>query len=65
MLSELEQGIFYAVGLLAHYCGEPTHAAFILKEAGLAEADVSDLDDFDKCNLKSLRGEKGIKLKGL
>jgi hypothetical protein len=64
-ISEFDQGVLYAAGILACYVGEPTYAADLLKEAGLTDADVSEMDEFDKGNLRSLRGEKGIALKGL
>jgi len=64
-MREFDQGVLYAAGLLASYCDQPTEAAWLLREAGLYDADVSGMDDFDKHNLKKVQGEKGIKLKGI
>lgn len=64
-LTDFDQGVLYAAGLLAGYCDHPTEAAWLLREAGLGKADVSGLDDFDKINLKKVQVEKGIKLQGL
>ena len=63
-ISEFDQGVLYAAGIIAYYFGEPTHAADLLKEASLTDANVSGMDDFDKKNLRILNKEKGISLKG-
>lgn len=65
--SEFEQGILTAAGLLVKLHDLPGPAADVLLSTGLGEADCSQLDDFDKENLRKIQGErKGkINLKGL
>jgi hypothetical protein len=64
-MTEFDQGVLYAAGVLLHLHDEPTLAATIIREAGLGNADCSELDDFDKINLRKVRDEKGMELRGL
>jgi hypothetical protein len=59
-MTEFEQGVLYVAELIVQLRDEPVIAACIIREAGLADADISELDDFDKRNLAKLNGERGI-----
>lgn len=67
MLTEFEQGILAAAGILVRSHDLPGPAADILISSGLAEADCSAMDDFDKEGLRKIQGERrgAIRLKGL
>ena len=43
-LSEFEQGVFYAASIAVEVHDEPTIAATIIKNAGYANYDISELD---------------------
>ncbi|MBV7300233.1 hypothetical protein [Enterovibrio paralichthyis] len=47
-MTEFDMGVFYAAALLVTQAGSPTYAADVLDEAGLLEADISELDDTEK-----------------
>jgi hypothetical protein len=65
-LGEFEHGALMAVSLLIATHGETVAAADVLNEMGLQTADCSELDDYDKANLRKVQGARGrIKLKGL
>lgn len=64
-ISEFSKGVLYAAGIIAGYDQDPATAAFVLREAGLENADCKGMDDFDKQNLKLVQSEKGIHLKNL
>lgn len=53
-LNDFQQGVFYAAGLLVEWMDQPTYAADILKEAGLLESDVSELDETEQLAMKKL-----------
>lgn len=59
VLTDFEKGILYAAGIV---CSQdmPGVAADILREAGLTEADCTDLDGFDKEQLRLLSGEREV-----
>lgn len=56
-----------AVSVLMVTHDQPVAAADVLNNLGLAKADCSELDEYDKANLRAVQGElQGhIKLKGL
>lgn len=64
---EWEVGVLMAVSVLMSVFDEQTIAANVLNELGLSKADCSDLDEFDKSNLRRVQGEMGgrIALVGL
>ena len=65
-MNQWEQGVLMAASVLIACHDQPTMAADVLHELGLSNADCSDLDDFDKENLRKAQGERGkIKLRGL
>lgn len=64
-MTQFEEGVLYAASIVIAMHDEPTMAATILREAGLANADCNDLDDYDKASLRKLREEPGIALRGL
>lgn len=53
-LNDFQQGVFYAAGLLVEWLDQPTYAVDILKEAGLLESDVSELDETEQFAMKKL-----------
>jgi hypothetical protein len=64
-LSDMEQGALMAVSILVALHDQPGIAADVVNELGLASADCSQLDDYDKQNLMQIQGERGIRLRGL
>ncbi len=46
-LTKFEHGVLYAVAQVVRLHDEPQVAADVLKQAGLAQADCSKLDDYD------------------
>jgi len=64
-MTEFEKGVMYAASVLLHMHDEPVQAATIIREAGLEDADCSELDDFEKINLRKILNEKCIALRGL
>lgn len=64
-LSDMEEGALMAVSILIALHDQPGMAADVVNELGLAAADCSQLDDYDKQNLKKIQGERGVHLRGL
>ncbi len=64
-LSEFDHGILYAAAIVQATAGQPVIAADILREAGLANADCAELDDYDKEHLRVVNKEYGINLRNL
>jgi len=64
-MTEFEQGVLYAAGLIVKLHNEPVIAASVIREAGLRNADISELDGFDRLNLLKVNGEKGINFRGV
>lgn len=64
-LDPWSEGVLMAASVLVATHDQPTEAATILKELGLADADCSQLDDFDKESLRKVIHERGITLRGL
>lgn len=66
-LNDWEEGVMMAASVLISTHDFCVAAADIVKELGLTQADCSELDEFDKENLRKIQGELGgvIKLRGL
>jgi len=67
MMDDFTHGVLLSVSVLMACHDAPVEAATILKEMGMATADCSELDAYDKRNLRKVQGEIGgmIRLKGL
>lgn len=66
-LTDWEQGVLMAASVLISLHDLCVPAADIVSQLGLATADCSSLDEFDRENLKKIQGDLGgaIKLRGL
>lgn len=62
--TQLKQGILYAADL-ARYIVQVEDVAALLRREGLDDADCSDLDEMDKEQLRVLRDDFGLPLRGL
>lgn len=62
-LNDFQQGVFYAAGLLVEWLDNPVAAADILKEAGLLEADVAELDETEQLAMKKLMEQEPSRAK--
>lgn len=62
-----EQGVLMAASVLISTHDQIVAAADVVCQLGLREADCSELDDFDKQNLRKIQGDLSgaIKLRGL
>lgn len=63
--TRLQQGILYAAADLARYIVQVEDVAALLRRQGLADADCSDLEEMDKEQLRVLRDDFGLPLRGL
>lgn len=63
--TQLQQGILYAAADLARYIVQVEDVAALLRRQGLADADCSDLDEMEKEQLRVLRDDFGLPLRGL
>ena len=63
--TELQLGILYAAADLARYIVQVEDVAALLRRQGLADADCSDLEEMDKEELRVLRDDFGLLLRGL
>lgn len=63
--TRLQQGILYAAADLARYIVQVEDAAALLRRQGLADADCSDIEEMDKEQLRVLRDDFGLPLRGL
>ncbi|KPX32993.1 MULTISPECIES: hypothetical protein [Pseudomonas syringae group] len=63
--TQLQQGILYAAADLARFIVPVEDAAALLRRQGLADADCSDIDEMDKEQLRVLRDDFGLPLRGL
>lgn len=64
-MTEFEQGVLYAAGILTALHDQPTLAASIVIEAGLSGVDCGGMPEYDRVNLRLLNEQSGIDLKGL
>ncbi len=60
-----EQGVLFAAAEIISLHGETTIAADVIHSAGLGNADVSWMDDFDKRSLRKIMDNCGVDLQGL
>ncbi|SDH05376.1 MULTISPECIES: hypothetical protein [unclassified Duganella] len=59
-------GALMALSVLVSVHDQPTMAASVVNELSLCEADCSELDEFDKTNLRKIqKAGRGMKLRGL
>lgn len=63
-MTQFEEGALCAAGLLAYMYGQPTIAADIICELGFTNSDCSDLDEYDKDNLRLIKDGR-LNLRGL
>lgn len=63
--TQLQQGILYAAADLARYIVQVEDVATLLRRQGLADADCSDIEEMDKEQLRVLRDDFGLPLRGL
>ena len=63
VMDEFSKGVFFAASVLVKVHDRPTEAADILNEAGLAQANVSDLDDYEKEAMQELMKQEARRLK--
>lgn len=63
--TQLQQGILYAAADLARFIVQVEDAAALLQRQGLADADCSDIEEMDKEQLRVLRDDFGLPLRGL
>lgn len=65
--TQLQQRILYAVADLARYIVQVEDVAALMSRQGLADADAdcSDLEEMDKEQLRVLRDDFGLPLRGL
>lgn len=63
--TEFEHGVLYAAAQIVRLHDEPQVAADVLKQAGLAQADCSKLDDYDKESFREINAIPGMALTGL
>ncbi|HBP5184801.1 hypothetical protein FA341_15355 [Pseudomonas aeruginosa] len=61
----MQQGILYAAADLARHIVQVEDAAELLRRQGLADADCSDLEEMDKEQLRVLRDDFALPLRGL
>ncbi|WP_153785374.1 hypothetical protein [Pseudomonas sp. EMN2] len=64
-LTKFEHGVLYAAAQVVRLHDEPQVAADVLKQAGLASADCSSLDEYDKESLREVNTIRGMGLTGL
>ncbi|APB60995.1 TPA: hypothetical protein L4847_005605 [Pseudomonas aeruginosa] len=64
-LTKFDHGVLYAAAQVVRLHDEPQVAADVLKQAGLAQADCSKLDEYDKESLRAVNTIPGIGLTGL
>lgn len=63
--TQLQQGILYAAADLARYIVQVEDVAELLRRQGLADADCSEIEEMDKDQLRVLRDDFGLPLRGL
>ncbi|AXH60500.1 hypothetical protein ACDH60_28585 [Pseudomonas ficuserectae] len=63
--TKLQQGILYVAADLARFIVQVEDIASLLRRQGLADADCSDLDEMDKEQLRVLRDDFDLPLRGL
>ncbi|HCE7248666.1 TPA: hypothetical protein NHR53_006674 [Pseudomonas aeruginosa] len=64
-LTEFQHGVLYTAAQVQRLHDESVVAADLLKQAGLAQADCSELDAYDKESLREVNTVSGMALTGL
>lgn len=64
-MDSFNKGVLCAAGILVRLFDQPMMAAAIINECGLNNSDCSSMDQYDRNNLKLLKNERGMNLKGL
>lgn len=66
-MTEFEEGALVALSVLNASHDQPSMCADVINSMGLTSADCSNLDDFDKVNLRLIMAQSGglITFKGL
>ena len=65
-MTEFEQGVLMAASVLNSLFDQPTAAANVINELGCGGVDCSEMDDFDKTNLRLISADCSfLNLKGL
>jgi hypothetical protein len=62
-ISKFDEGVLFACALMNRLHDCPGIAADTIKEAGLANADVRKMEEFDKEHLRKINEENGINFK--
>lgn len=57
-MTEFEQGVFYSAAIIVNTHGSTIIACDLLREAGLFNSDISELDDYEKNALKKLNEQE-------
>lgn len=65
MTTEFEKGILYSAGIIDATHDVSTIARNLLEQAGLHDADCSEMDEYDKGNLRVLAQKEWLELRGL
>jgi len=61
-MGEFESGVFYSAFLLCEMHDQPTYAADIIREAGLDNSDISELDYCERTVLMTLNASEKLSL---
>jgi len=64
-LTQFHHGVLYSAASIIRLHDEPRVAADLLINAGLADCDCSELDEYEKEMLRLLSAESGVSLTGL
>ena len=65
-MSEFEQGVLMAASVLNSLYDQPGRAASVINELGCGGVDCTEMDDFDKTNLRLITADSSfLNLKGL
>lgn len=57
-MTEFEEGVLYSAAVIVELHGRMVVACDLLREAGLFDSDVSELDDYEKKALKKLNEQE-------
>lgn len=57
-VTKFEEGVFYSAAIIVETHGQMVVACDLLREAGLFNSDISELDDYEKNALKKLNEQE-------
>ncbi len=57
-MTKFEEGVFYSAAIIVDLHDETVVACDLLREAGLFNSDISELDDYEKKALKKLNEQE-------